>query len=428
MTTFVFNRKLKPLPERARNRAYEAARIRIAGPIIDPKKFVSSTPSKYSTWTILLVVLPLLVLLVAAFLPSAYRIHTAGMEEFCRAAGRDTTNQSFDTLSLSGADQATALKALADADWRCSIVGDATVLLAEVGQVVFFFALAVLGDNIIARRMYWMGVILSTLISLVGNGHISRPWDHGNYLFAWLETFVPPVLVMSIGYTLKELLLYYVSKRRSFIIEVASAEAKRNRLLEEPETGEREWLRLYSLAIKAEYMREYSSQDRVLQTISGDEWQFMIKEEMLASNFTVDPTQLTRLEQLDIDRRRREEAERQEQARKTAEEREEQRARAAEASHEAERIEFVAEKVKPIITSVVVSRNGRHEKANGAHIDLASVQMPPNGDEVWMTNSEQSLWGARDGKDGDVVGVEFKTSKAAEIALRRFRIQARAKK
>ena len=82
-------------------------------------------------------------------------------------------------------------------------VGLATVLSAEVGQVVFSLALATLGTSKSSRRLLYTSMAISTILSMVGNIQISLP-RHTNSPFAWLEAIAPPVLVLSTAYVLKE--------------------------------------------------------------------------------------------------------------------------------------------------------------------------------------------------------------------------------
>ncbi|NJL70830.1 MAG: hypothetical protein HC888_04080 [Candidatus Competibacteraceae bacterium] len=188
--------QVRTLNEEQRSESWDTARRRLAGPEIDPTLYRSFAQNEYPTWILTLVLVLCVIVLIAAFIPSSYRLHAAGASTFCESIeARDT-------------------------DPRCNTVGIATVLLAETGQLVFFFALAVLGQSAISRRIFWGGVALSTLIALIGNAHIAVPWEHGHYAFAYLEAFVPPILVMAVSYVLKEFMLYRIKLRYRQNVEV----------------------------------------------------------------------------------------------------------------------------------------------------------------------------------------------------------------
>jgi hypothetical protein len=72
-------------------------------------------------------------------------------------------------------------------------VGVATVLSAEVGQVVFSLALATLGTSRVSRRLLYASMAITTILSLMGNIQISLP-GHMNSPFAWLESVAPPIV------------------------------------------------------------------------------------------------------------------------------------------------------------------------------------------------------------------------------------------
>jgi hypothetical protein len=65
-------------------------------------------------------------------------------------------------------------------------IGFATVLSAEIGQIVFSLALATSGTSQSARRLLITGMAIATIISLVGYVQTALP-GHENSPFAWLE-------------------------------------------------------------------------------------------------------------------------------------------------------------------------------------------------------------------------------------------------
>jgi hypothetical protein len=159
----------------ARKKARDAV-IRAIGPKPAREHFNQSTISKYPPSVTRLIFLLCLVLLLAAFTPSAIRLYVIGSQTFGQA------------VSSSAAQTA---------------VGLATVLSAEVGQVVFSLALATLGTSRSAKRLLMVSMMIATTIALVGNVQIALP-GHENSPFAWLESIAPPLLVLSTAYVMKE--------------------------------------------------------------------------------------------------------------------------------------------------------------------------------------------------------------------------------
>ena len=93
-------------------------------------------------------------------------------------------------------------------------MGLATVLSAEIGQVVFSLALATLGTTRTSRRLLYFSMGMTTLIALVGNIQISLP-GHEHNVFSWLEAIVPPLTVLSTAYVLKGQLLETIEQRHA---------------------------------------------------------------------------------------------------------------------------------------------------------------------------------------------------------------------
>ncbi len=110
-----------------------------------------------------------IILLLAAFTPSAIRLFVIGSETFGAAVPDDLAKVA---------------------------VGVATVLTAEIGQVVFSLALATMGTTASARRLLYVSMGIATAIALVGNVQVALP-GHMNSPFAWLEAIAPPLLVLS---------------------------------------------------------------------------------------------------------------------------------------------------------------------------------------------------------------------------------------
>lgn len=320
--------QLRRLFDEERRDAYEEARTRAAGPPINEDNYPRvqkppQDPPEYPNILIATVVVLCIIVLLAAFLPSAFRLFAAGKGVFCTSWTEFTKQEASEEL--------------------CNAVGVAAVILAEIGQTVALLSIAVLGTTSytmdsadesrkkfvkateLSNKIFWGVAILTTLVAYVGNLHVAKPWLHASSddfygIFAWILDLVPPTLVIGIMYALKELVLYYI--RRTFQYNLLIKEAHERRhlriqqdittrqtYLENPEVHP-QWLKLYSLALRDSLILANRRQkgERVsadldkrltlMKSLSNDEWKYLIKLEMAADDFTVDPTHVTAVEKI----------------------------------------------------------------------------------------------------------------------------------
>lgn len=316
---------LRPLTETEREAAYDVARNRVAGKPVEEREYLplqlpEPEPAEYPDWMIWVVVSLCILVLIASFVPSAYRMYMAGYTVFCTAY----------------AEFVDPLEPIEPApEWLCMSVGVTTVLMAEIGQTVALLAIAVLGTTAsssdalkkaanISNLIFWGVAALTTVVAFAGNLHVARPWLHagpffGVDVFAWILDLFPPTLVIGIMYAMKELMLYFIRRRYQYLKQIETAKA--DRLVEiEKDREERkfylgspeehpQWLRSYSLAIKEQFSlangrqkgeradtRSVKERLELLRSLSTDEWKHLIKTQMLESDYTVDPLQTTAVE------------------------------------------------------------------------------------------------------------------------------------
>lgn len=319
---------LNGLTEEKREEARRKAVEGVVGPEIDeanypPAPIPPPEPSEYPNAMVMSIVILCVVVLIAAFIPSAYRMYTAGSEVFCK---------SFDEFVGEETDAAI-----------CSSVGVATVLMAETGQAVALLAIAVLGTTALsgamdlsdaqkrqvkatklANSVFWFVAILTTAIAYVGNLHVAKPWTHMDEFFgafAWLLDLAPPTLVIGIMYAMKELMLYFIRRRFQHKLQIAATEKRRlDQIAGDHRTREGFrmnpevhplWHKQYALALKDAIVKSNLRQrgERkskaldarlyLLKNLSNEEWKYLIKQQIIASDFTVDPTKLTVVERIE---------------------------------------------------------------------------------------------------------------------------------
>ncbi|NLF01777.1 MAG: hypothetical protein GX601_12450 [Anaerolineales bacterium] len=179
----------RPLTQDQRKSAHRAAcqaAVQALGPKPARDHFSSTTISRYPSSVTRLITTLCLVLLMAAFTLSAIRLYVIGSQAFGQAVPNVVAT---------------------------TAVGIATVLSAEIGQVVFSLALATLGTSTTSRRLLYVSMGMCTAVALAGNIQVAL-LGHEQSVFAWLEAVVPPLVVLSTAYVLKGQLLETSDRRR----------------------------------------------------------------------------------------------------------------------------------------------------------------------------------------------------------------------
>lgn len=193
-----------------------------------------------------------LIVLVAAFTPSAIRLHEIGSRTF--------------QAGVSGAYTSAA-----------DLVGLTTILLAETGQVVFSLALATFTGSRKARWYLYFGIAISTIIALTGNIELAL-LDNLGSPFAWLESIAPPLIVLSTAYVLKEQFLETIQQRHAD--QRAFEEATNNYLdaTRDPESDPI-FTKYFAEAIKLAHASK-RGQVRQARELTREQWIAVVNREM----------------------------------------------------------------------------------------------------------------------------------------------------
>jgi hypothetical protein len=247
---------LRPLTQEQRQGARKKAReavIRAIGPKPAREHFNQSTISKYPPSVTRLIFLLCLVLLLAAFTPSAIRLYVIGSQTFGQAVSNDVA---------------------------MTAVGFATVLSAEIGQIVFSLALATLGTSQSARRLLITSMAIATIISLVGNVQVALP-GHETSPFAWLESLAPPIIVLATAYVIKEQILETVEVRhaneRAFQVALKEWQTA-TAMPEEYPT----WMQFYANALQDALRKANARRKETLSQMTVEDWRLAVGREMRA--------------------------------------------------------------------------------------------------------------------------------------------------
>jgi hypothetical protein len=247
---------LRPLNQEqrqdARHAAHDAVK-RAIGARPSRDQFTHHTSSKYPPSVIRLISLLCIVLLLAAFTPSAIRLYVIGSQTFGQAVSSSVA---------------------------MTAVGLATVLSAEVGQVVFSLALATLGTS---RRLLYASMGISTILALTGNIQTALP-GHTQSPFAWLEAIAPPLLVLSTAYVIKEQLLDSIQQRHANERAFQEALSDWQLATHDPEAHPR-WSQFYANALRDALRKANYRRKETLQDMTTADWRAAVYRELHAEEW-----------------------------------------------------------------------------------------------------------------------------------------------
>ncbi len=165
-------------------------------------------------------------------------------------------------------------------------VGLATVLSAEIGQIVFSLALATLGATPPARRLLYASMGLSTAVALVGNIQVGLP-GHVHSPFAWLEAVVPPLIVLSTAYVLKGQLLETIEHRHAHERAYQTALVEWQTATAEPEQHP-QWSQFYANALRDALRHANARRQEALAALTTADWRSLLYRELQSERWYED--------------------------------------------------------------------------------------------------------------------------------------------
>lgn len=254
---------LRPLSQEQRQAAWQAAQaavVRSAGTRPNREHYSHTTTTKYPPTVTRLIVGLCLVLLLAAFTPSAIRLFVIGSQTFRQAVPNSMA---------------------------VTAVGLATVLSAEVGQVVFSLALATLGASPSARRLLLGSMGICTTLALVGNIQVALP-EHSSSPFAWLESIAPPLIVLSTAYVLKEQILEAIEQRHANERAYQQALSAWQESAAAPEKHP-QWSIFYANALRDALRQANARRQEALAALTTADWCGLVYRELQAERWYEDP-------------------------------------------------------------------------------------------------------------------------------------------
>jgi hypothetical protein len=259
---------LRPLTQEQRQGARKSARnavIRALGSKPTREQFTHTTISRYPLSVTRLISLLCMVLLLAAFTPSAIRLYVIGSQTFGQAVPNDLAQVA---------------------------VGLATVLSAEIGQVVFSLALATLGTSTTSRRLLYLSMGMCTSVALAGNVQVAL-LGHGQSVFAWLKAIVPPLVVLSTAYVLKGQMLETIEQRHAAEYAYQSALVDWQALTAEPEQLP-DWHQFHANALQDALRKVNARRKETLAAMTQADWRLVVYREMQADLWYAEPQETER--------------------------------------------------------------------------------------------------------------------------------------
>lgn len=150
----------------------------------DRADYEARTVSEYPQWLVSVIGVFMVIVFVAAALPSLFRLYRVGYDYFYMGIANN---------------------------WQAVIVGVSTFLLAEFLIVLSTVAMRVLFKSNWTRALFIIPIVLGLAMAFVGNWTITQPHD----AMSWLETIVPPIAVLFTAFIGEQMVLHSIKTRYS---------------------------------------------------------------------------------------------------------------------------------------------------------------------------------------------------------------------
>lgn len=273
--------RINPLTYEQRMTAQSEARKRIAGdePVfVEPhvEDFANVVRARYAPEVVRAINIFANIVMVAAFIPSALRIFSAGFE---------LSTVSFGTESF-------ALIA-------SGLIGVCSVMLAEAGMIAFTLSMAITEDRA-QRNVQAMAAITCALIAFVGNIHVVMRHEVSiHYVFTWLEALAPPALVLVAANVRKTQILHANELRhaaqQAYEIERAERKARYEEAVADHKRAyesaieNTEWSNVYANTLRETIWNTTRGAKREeLRVYTAPQWRDLVLREMRADGWMKD--------------------------------------------------------------------------------------------------------------------------------------------
>jgi len=210
--------------------------------------------SEYPAGVRRLVTTLMVVVFIAAALPSLFRLYDAG-----RIAHLDMTNNIM----------------------QARIVGLSTFVLAEFLIITSTLALSIYAKRGWQKGLFLVAIVMGLLVAFVGNWTQVQP----DSLFKWLETIAPPLTVVVMSFVGERLVMDGVKKSHEDERAFQEALAQHQQAVRNIEQHKR-WFVTYGRALMAAIRQANTSEsgqrkaDKVLASMTRRDWRVVVNREL----------------------------------------------------------------------------------------------------------------------------------------------------
>lgn len=297
--------RIRGLTTEERKSAWETAASVVIGKPPRRDQFSYQSKNKMPPWMQSGIYIGIAIVILAAFIISAYKINKVGYDSFI---------VSFVCYNMEDCDPADAG---AGVKLAAASVGVALVLMAEVAQITFSAGLSTIEeDNKAGKTVLWILVILSSIIALGGNLELSQPWNKG--WWDWVFAVMPPVIVIGAGWLLKEQMMNTIKARREEELAFREKYEGWEAIRSNPE-AEANWRQVYHQALKDALIEANKGLGKArLSSLPSQVWAKLVYSEVRAThemeamieqyeqydasrpNEKFEPTELTIIQKMDV--------------------------------------------------------------------------------------------------------------------------------
>lgn len=246
--------KINALTQEQRDEAYDSAKRRIAGKRPQLSDFQANTREDMPRLLSVAITAMVIMVLVAAYIPSAMRIYKA-------------VNDTGDYIGN---------------ETQSAIIAVCAVLIAEIAQLAFtMYAGRV--ETTSDKRMLYALAFACVLFAYVANYHVTKPHERGE-LIVWLETFLPPTLALGAANIMKTQMLHGIRTRRAADNAFKDALSAWDRNYENA-SQVAQWDRTLANALRDAIRNANKASKAVLRELTTEDWRALVIRERMAEDW-----------------------------------------------------------------------------------------------------------------------------------------------